>query len=980
MDPAVDPFQPLLRLIQRYKRDVHQLRAPATEEALADAEEALGHELPLALKGFYKRWNGGSLFRDALYLRATYELAPPSPDAPSLVTIADDRAGRSWAYAPDGQGGWVFGELKDDRLIAQHERYHRWLFGTLRVFDETLREAHEERMARLECDPDSGFLLLEVGEAELAAGDPARAMERFQKAVVAHPGLVRAWQRLGEMHLAEGRRDDARFALLKAVRATRLPPPYGGAPVVESGTLRTLGGIFPPGDEAWEQELQRLIEERFRDIVNDEGLKLYEGACLERHRVLMSRHDRRGARDAAVAGLERARAFTQRGPLADLTLALVDVQTDLGEHDQAERALRRLRQRRSAVYTEERARAELACGRLVVMRQEPWAVEILTDVASELKDPADRARCYLRLGSRHLQLRDLDAARAAFDNAVVPARQSGSPALLGRVNMGLGDLALAGGDLEAADACWRAAREQGIEARDDQLLHRILVRRGDMKARGGDVAAAAEDYRQAAEGYRRMQLPLREAWSLARLGQVSPDDAGDALRRAGELFRAAGHAAGVAAVDEISGDAAASLEWHLASAAEHARSRYEARRSRPPLTRADADRPERRLVAHRVAISQGGEGLITALGDELERLARELESAKARSLDPNVTRFVAAADLMAYHRSYDAAQRLLKLLLERSLPDIPTRALKSGVTRSPNAALASGLLDVVENPADPRAVEVAAEILGWRREAAAVGALRALLRTGDSRQPVRRAAVVALGRIGDRAAVDDLLPEMDDTELAEDVAIALLLLGDRRGVDFFGQALAAGGELAGPPGEIVGRYGGPAYLLLLMNTATETSARALAAIQGLGFLGDPRAVPRLLEVVGTRDPQVAQVSSGALELLTGHRENHEEPGLQVRWIRWWEENGQDFREGSRYRHGEPVSPETLVAQLADDDAIVRRGAYDELVITTGESLPFDADGPWRIQTTHRRAWARWCKENADRFMPGGWYFDGAPVG
>jgi len=980
MDPAVDPFQPLLRLIQRYKRDVHQLRAPATEEALTDAEEALSHELPLALKGFYKRWNGGSLFRDTLYLRATYELAPPSPDAPALVTIADDRAGRSWAYAPDGQGGWVFGEVRDGRLLAQHERYHRWLFGTLRVFDETLREVSEQLMARLECDPDSGYLLLEVGEYELAGGDPSRAAARFQKAVVAHPGLVRAWQRLGEMHLAEGRRDDARFALLKSVRATRLPPPYGGAPIVEPGTLRTLGGIFPAGDEGWEKELQRLIEERFRDVVNVEGLALYEAACLERHRVLMSRHDRRGARDAAIAGLERARAFTERGPLADLTLALVDVLTDLGEHDEAERALRRLRQRRSDIYVEERARAELACGRVVVMRQEPWAVEILTDVAPTLKNPADRARCYLRLGARYLQIHELDAARAAFDAAVLPARQDGNPALLGRINMGLGDLALASGDVEAADACWLAAREQGIAARDDQLLHRILVRRGDVKGRSGDLVAAAEDYRKAAEGYRQMQLPLREAWALVRLGQISADDAPAALRRAGELFRASGHAAGVAAVDEISGDTAASLEWHIASAAEHARSRYEARRSRPPLTRADADRPERRLVAHRVAISQGGEALIEALGTELERLARELESAKARSLDPNVTRFVAAADLMAYHRSYDAAQRLLKLLLERSLPDIPTRALKSGVTRSPNAALVSGLLEVVEKRTDARAVEVAAEILGWRREAAAVDALRALLRSDEFRQPVRRAVVVALGRIGDRGAVDDLLPEMDDPEIAEDVAIALLLLGDRRGVDFFGQALAAGGELAGPPGEIVGRYGGPAYLLLLMNTATESSTRALAAIQGLGFLGDPRAVSRLLDVVGTRDPQVAQVASSSLELLTGHRENHEEPGLQVRWIRWWEQNGQDFREGSRYRHGELVSPALLVKQLADDDAIVRRGAYDELVITTGEQLPFDADGPWRIQTTHRRAWAVWCQENAERFPPGGWYFDGAPIG
>jgi HEAT repeat protein len=979
MDPAVDPFQPLLRLLQRYRRDVHQLRPPATDEALEDAEAALGHELPLALKGFYRRWNGGSLFRDALYLRATYELSAPAPGSLTLVTIADDRSGRSWAYGPDGQGGWVFGALVDGALVPQHDRFHRWLFGTLRVFDEGLREPREVLQARLECDPESGHLLLQIGEADLASGDPERALERFQQATAADPGLVRAWQRLGELQLAEGKRDQARFALLKALRATRLPAAFPGARGVEPGAIRALGRLFPEGDEGWEEELRRLAEERIRDVRDDDGLRLYRTACLERARVLMDRHDRAAARSALLAALERARAFARRDLNDELLLALASVETELGEHDEAERRLRALRDAEDPAV---RARGALALGRIATLRQEPWAEDILAEALEGLEEHEERAHASLLLGTRHLQLRQLEQAEVALRAADAEAIRADDPGLQGEVCLGMGDLALAAGGEgaeEAADAALRAARERGIEGRDDQLLHRVLVRRGDARVRRGELAEAAGDYGRAIEGYQRMQLPLREAWCRVRLGSLQHERGEAHLRRAGEIFRAAGLAAGVAAVDEATGDPTRSLDWHLTCAAEHARARYEAQRARPPLTRADADRPERRLVAHRVAIAAGGDASLRALGEELERLARELEPAQARALDPNVTRFMAAADLVAYHRSYDAARLLLRLLFERRLPEVPTRALRSVLTRSPNAALVDGLLEAVESPRDPRGAALASEILGWRRATAAAPSLRALLSGGQS-VPVRRAAVVALGRIGDRAAVPDLLPQLDEPLLAEDVAIALLLLGDRRGVDFHGQALAAGETLATPPGEIVGRYGGPAYLLLLLNTAGESSERAVPAIQGLGYLGDPRAVPKLIDALGGRDKARVRVAAGALELITGRREDPEEPGILARYIRWWEDAAPDFHDGSRYRYGHPVSPEVLAAQLSHDDPIVRRGAYDELVITTGAHLPFDADGPWRLQLAHRRAWLRWSRENAEHFPPGSWFFDGRPIG
>ena len=301
------------------------------------------------------------------------------------------------------------------------------------------------------------------------------------------------------------------------------------------------------------------------------------------------------------------------------------------------------------------------------------------------------------------------------------------------------------------------------------------------------------------------------------------------LAAARKCFMSCDLAAGVAAVDALDREPQHSLEWHLARSSDHARRRWEAQRARPPLTRADADRPERRIQAHRMAIAAGGIEVVEALGAEMKRRAREMEASSGRALDPAVASYVASADLLASHRSYEAAELLLEQVMTQKLPEIPSRALRGAITRSPNAALVDGLLQAVEAPGKSQGLAVAVEIMGWRREKAAVGALMSLLEENARSAPVRKAVVAALGRIGDPRAQEELLAHIGDPDLGEEVAVALLLLGDRRGVDYHAQCLAAGTELNAAPGEIVGRYGGPAYLLLLRSTAQGQGARALGA-------------------------------------------------------------------------------------------------------------------------------------------------------
>ena len=75
-----------------------------------------------------------------------------------------------------------------------------------------------------------------------------------------------------------------------------------------------------------------------------------------------------------------------------------------------------------------------------------------------------------------------------------------------------------------------------------------------------------------------------------------------------------------------------------------------------------------------------------------------------------------------------------------------------------------------------------------------------------------------------------------------------------------------------------------------------------------------------------------------------------------------------------------MAPALLIERLSHDDFTIRRASYDELVITSGINLPFDADGPWRVQVTHRSAWKDWWNENRDALPLGRWLFHGQIVG
>ncbi|MEZ4321488.1 MAG: HEAT repeat domain-containing protein [Myxococcota bacterium] len=975
MQNAPDPLD---RVVRQYRRDVNDLAPRASFEALSALEDHLGRRLPPGLRAFLLRHNGAHLLRGSLRLRATADIAHASEHAPQVVLFADGPGDTRWAFAPD-QGGAVFGKWVDGELVPLHGSFSGWLAGTLAVIESKVRTEAEQAEQRFAADSNDIHQLILHGRRALEAGEPEQAEAILRRVTVNDPSRVLGWQYLGDA-LAITDRTAARQAWLQAFRRTHFPLRWPGSPCIDAEVVRSLQRAFND-TEAWELELTKFLEERVEDVHTEVAAKVVIAAANALADSLIQRGHRRDARTALASLVSRCHGYKVQPQPWDAVLKLALLEVELGSHDEAEALLRRLR--RSAPR-EWQGKGHLLLGAVAIARQEPWAEDVLRDAKKCDLDEPDQVEWAVLATERALRADNAAAAAQLVEEARNLARRIALPGVTARVKLAEGDVARAHDRWDDAVSAWTQGLHLLSGHPDAEVANRLRVRLGDAAAASGDFTEAANHYTSAARGFGEHELVVREAWALLRLArvrQVLRQPMHDLLDAALARFKEADLAAGVAACDAVSGDPGAHLDWHLVRARDHARARYDAQRARPPWVRADADRPERRLGAHRLAIAACSDRVVDDLARKMDQATRAIEAGRLAPKDESVLNYIGAADLLSGHRSWAAAEVLLRHLMDRRVDGHAWNALQGAIARSPNAALVHKLLEHLEVPKGKPgpALAAAAELLGLRREVHAVAPLLPLARRPHGPK-VRKAAVEALGRIGDRRGLDVCVEALEEPTLAEAAALSLLLLGDRRGLDFHGRALVERRhDMTGLPGEIVGRYGGPDHLLLLIAASDGEGPMALGALQGLGLMGDSRAVPTLLEALTRRDRKVVDVAMGALELITGHHEE-DEPGFRSRWHTWWEQHAPSFPEGIRHREGRVFGIDFLLERMGYDDPWVRRTAYDELCILTGERLPFDADGPWRLQASHLRAWRRWWVDHKPRYIAGGWYLDGQKIG
>jgi len=959
-------FDFLLQMVEKYRQDVHHLNSGATTGSGRQASDRLGLSLPEELLLFLEQWNGADLFRGALCLRAFDELTAASVDLRNLVLFAETHnEGEHWAFAEDGFNGHVLGLWAGGVFQAMNRSFRAWLAAQIEILDSAVYESSQQFDIRLKHEPDSPYLIAQKARDATKNESHEEARTLWRQCTSIAPNWPEAYVSLSHLEPS-----GAEFAQ-RALMLLKLPMPNPSFAPSAATLFSKIDHHHP--DRPYRKALLDFCSDRIENVLNEEELRVLAQAVLTIAGDCIRHGEREKAKEHLEAFIQQKNHFDYKGPVPEITLLLSDVQIDLGLHDEAEKNLRPLLSQNHPFN----AAANLRIGKIAVMRHEPWAIDILKTRFPTLPSPEIQAESLALIASCQIRMGAIGQAEESLAIAEELAYENQLHQVMALVKLGQGDIAKHRSKIGTSERLYQEAIDFAEDSEDEEIRCRILVRQGDLLRQVGEKEKAFANYMLAADCFSVMGLPIRQAWTRVKMGEMGDRKS---LRFARDLFKSMDDAAGVAAADAMLGVPADSLSWHLERAQEHARKRTRAQRSMAPLTRADSDRPERRLGGHRLAIAACGDAVVLALRDEMVSAERELQHAEVLPTHHKFARYLAAADLISAHRSYRAAEILLEMArIERPNSSI-RQALIGAMTRSGNMALVDGLIKCMDLHENIPGMLIAAETLGWRREKMAVPALRRALHE-DRPMAIRRMATIALGRIGDASAVGDLLAGLEEPEMTEETAVALLLLGEWKGLDEQAQALIQQEKRESQTlGEIVGRYGGPAYLLLLLRAVDNGGPQAIGAILGLGYLGDPRVVDKLIGLTASRNPAFSHAASQALEILTGHYESTEESLLRSRWTDWWSRNEDDFQVGCRYRHGELMSALTLIDRMSHDDGIVRRSCYDELVISTGVRLPFDVDGPWRVQCSHRSAWKAWWRESGEKLPRCSWLFHGTRIG
>jgi uncharacterized protein (TIGR02270 family) len=309
---------------------------------------------------------------------------------------------------------------------------------------------------------------------------------------------------------------------------------------------------------------------------------------------------------------------------------------------------------------------------------------------------------------------------------------------------------------------------------------------------------------------------------------------------------------------------------------------------------------------------------------------------------------------------------------------------------------------------EPRLTPILAAVSGYRRLGAAAPALIDALKKGPTQA---RSLIDALGQLRAHDAEETLSRYLSHPDA--DVRGAALLASLRcASADSLEAALMAAAHepRSHIPLAVAAGRSATSGLLQSLQASTATPDSLLA----LGLLGDPLTLRVLYDTLD--DSTLAPAAAQALQWITGAAmeetifvpeevdeavlfeaelqtwKQHKEPPKRLdgkpfgevtkklsvdkdAWKHWFAENASRFDAGLRYRHGTPVTPSALLADLAaaDSSSVLRRYTALELEIRYGCDVAFEVDMPVAAQIEALRRITAWVHAQEGRFQEGLWY-------
>jgi uncharacterized protein (TIGR02270 family) len=380
----------------------------------------------------------------------------------------------------------------------------------------------------------------------------------------------------------------------------------------------------------------------------------------------------------------------------------------------------------------------------------------------------------------------------------------------------------------------------------------------------------------------------------------------------------------------------------------------------PAVEWPDIESLEVRILRHAEAMQAGGEAAIACAR---EALASEMPDELAAGIHAIVSDEDGITEMLA--RMAEADEVLLPCFTEAlTLVRLPQLSERLG------ALLSSPRSEV-------RATTV--RILGHRHESGA-GPLLPLL--DDAVPEVRTAAALTVAELGHRLALPVLEQKLTQAPADElDIwLLAALRLGSARALQVCRHAGRAVGPLSPKIPWLLGLAGDAQDFSSLRQLCMRPEL-VMAALEALGVLGVPAAVPLLLEHLGHDKAGVKEAAAKALALMTGagltekvrvfdedaaDDNASEEAWREVvrpstdaaAWRAWWAEHRSRLEGKSRLRFGQLYSLDSCIEELAHPRSTfdARARAALEMDIRSGQTSGFQPDWPVRRQLQTIEQW------------------------
>lgn len=984
-------LQSFYDIIFKYQKNIHRLEGPVSVFGIRDREKELRTKVPTGFRQFLTTHNGAVLFYGDLHIRSLMELSVANASNPHVILFAQMEY-ENWAYTyvqVNGEEQVWFGLWENEQFIPLYTSFYDWLGTSVSLLDQGPFVSYWEH--RLE---QSNVPIL-FSEKEIRTmfeeSNYAMVMPLLQEMVSVLP-TPHNWYQYARSLEALGA-DGWREACIEVLRHIQFPIPYANfVPSTDVDNSRHwIASIYEQlqGDAHYTEICVHLLrtvwtEQVLPFVENLSNVCEYRTCAVIENIALILLKEQRNENilgfSEMVSQLQKVLELCNPNYLpVDIQLAWVDHLILQAKHNQAEQVLFTLRSHSKHVAE----LCDLRLIRIVVQREEPWGLHIIYDLLDTVQKNSMAMECWLLAAQYSLDSGALEHAEIYLDKAETVfscIQESGDientsvSRLQSHYWLIKGELAQHQQKFRLAGEYYQYAKEANT-AQNSWMQGKILLAEGNLYVAMKEINTAVKRYEQAYTLFSNWGAVLESAQVLMQWGFAT--DTKELIVQARTMYQQLQFASKISVADGYLQEKYVqnSQQWYLDLAMEMTQLRSRAQKSTSFGMRQEADCPERRLYGLRMAVANSDVSIVAFLSQYLLDAVDIVVAENVSSSHEKYIQMVATFELICAHLSYRAVETVLKVL-EKRLNDTAGTAIGGVLIRCQNVGVINELIHVLQSRVYEANHALIAEVLGFRREKTAIPTIVELLHNTHHIE-VKRACVLALGRMGEESVADTLYAYNEYPDFIEEVSLSLLLLGQHNALAEHAQELAKGfnGNCVNL-GHLVGRYGGPRYMLLLFSLAKSELPVNISAIHGLGYLGEPRSIPLLIELSGFRDVTIATAASHALELITGHYENPEEYLLRARWQSWYDKNEQHFENGYRYRGGTLMSAGILIENLWNDDRLARLANYDELVITTGVHLPFDIDGNWRIQKAQIRAWEDWWQENAQRYPVGRWMYQG----